>query len=114
MVSKCCKSAAWAWGTLLTAVGSVWGVAWMLRVPECIDMTGAGGRFSWSGSNGDSRPEVAPMWGCQLRWSVSAACPPHGCSHTALANGIVTSDFPAGDYVKLQRFMSLWVSMDSY
>jgi hypothetical protein len=37
-----------------------------------------------------------------------------GLQKTALANGIVTSDFPAGDYVKLQRFMALWVSMDSY
>jgi hypothetical protein len=37
-----------------------------------------------------------------------------GLQKTALANGIATSDFPAGDYVKLQRFMALWVSMDSY
>ena len=38
----------------------------------------------------------------------------NGLQRTALANGVVTSDFPAGDYVKLQRFMALWVSMDSY
>ena len=37
-----------------------------------------------------------------------------GLQKTALANGVITSDFPAGDYVKLQRFMALWVSMDSY
>ena len=37
-----------------------------------------------------------------------------GLQKTALANGVVTSDFPAGDYVKLQRFMALWVSMESY
>jgi hypothetical protein len=37
-----------------------------------------------------------------------------GLQKTALANGVVVSDFPAGDFVKLQRFMSLWVSMDSY
>ena len=37
-----------------------------------------------------------------------------GLQKTALANGVVISDFPAGDYIKLQRLMSLWVSMDSY
>ena len=46
LVSKCCKSATWACGSLLTAVGSAWGVPWMLPVFGLMDMTGAVGRFT--------------------------------------------------------------------